>query len=214
MRGKQKFNLTVSSDHGSPTPSVGMTTCEEGTSISCKVKSPVTERTSVYACTGWSGSGSVAPASGKGTSVTFPIDADSTITWNWKSICWCYGTVGAQVVSVIAFAFIVIFAIWSYNSQLPLMTAAWAGAIGGLIHEIAQSQGTYVLPNTDDKGNLCLGGLFGIIGGGVAGLLAYKGLTVTTGIAVSQQLFIGALLAGLAFKGFADAVNPPSKQSS
>jgi hypothetical protein len=207
-----RLKLTVSSDHGSLDPSVGITTYDEGAQISCKVTSPVTEGLRVWACKGWSGTGS-APASGEGTNVTFPLNEDSTITWNWKPTGWYYGTVGAQVGSCIAFALVTILAVWSYESQYVLMTAVWAGAIGGLIHEIVQSQGKFMLPNTDDKGNLCLGGLIGIISGGVAGLIYYQGLTTITAITIAA-VFVGAFIAGLALKGVADAVNPPSKQSS
>lgn len=36
-----------------------------------------------YICNGWSGTGS-APASGTGTNMTFSIEKDSSITWNWR----------------------------------------------------------------------------------------------------------------------------------
>ena len=118
---------------------------------------------------------------------------------------------GAQTASLIAFALVIIFAALSYEWKHVFLTAVSAGAIGGLAHEIVQSRGTYILPHTDDTGNFCLGGLFGIISGGLAGLIMYSGLNLTTGIKVSGQLFTEAFLAGLATKGVADAVNPPRK---
>lgn len=76
--------LTVNSAHDSPNPSVGDHLYNDGSSITCTVTSPVTEGSTVWTCTGWSGTGSV-PASGSGTSVTFTISQDSTITWNWHA---------------------------------------------------------------------------------------------------------------------------------
>ena len=74
--------LTVNSAHGSPNPSVGSHTYNAGDSVTCSVSSPVTEGSTVWTCTGWTGTGSV-PASGTGVSVVFTITQDSTITWNW-----------------------------------------------------------------------------------------------------------------------------------
>jgi len=75
--------LTVYSAHDSPDPSVGDHYYDHGNSVTCSVTSPVAEDNMVWTCTGWSGTGSV-PASGGGTSTTFSITQDSTITWNWQ----------------------------------------------------------------------------------------------------------------------------------
>jgi hypothetical protein len=82
----QVFNhtLTVSSLHGSPTPSTGAHTYSDGSQVTCSVTSPVNESGTLWTCTGWSGTGSV-PASGTTASVTFTISQNSTITWNWHS---------------------------------------------------------------------------------------------------------------------------------
>jgi len=79
-----QYTLTVSSAHGSPNPSVGSHNYDSGTSVTCTVASPVTEGGVIYACTGWSGTGSV-QSSGGGTSTTFSITQDSSITWNWQA---------------------------------------------------------------------------------------------------------------------------------
>ena len=75
--------LIVNSAHDSPVPGTGLHTYNDGDSVSCSVTSPVTEGSTIWTCTGWSGSGSV-PSSGSGTSVLFTITQDSTITWNWQ----------------------------------------------------------------------------------------------------------------------------------
>ena len=74
--------LTVSSAHDSPSPSNGPHVYADGSSVTCSVSSPVTEGSTIWSCTGWSGTGSV-PSSGSGSSVTFTISQDSTVTWNW-----------------------------------------------------------------------------------------------------------------------------------
>ena len=234
--------LTVSSAHGNPDPPRGVKTYDGGKQILCKVTSPEVEVTSpvtkatspategqkgplawlrkqadkrslkVWTCDGWNGTGSV-PKSGEGTDVTFPLDEDSTIAWKWTQSA-LYTTPGAaQAASLTAFVAIIIFAAVFYESKHVFLTVAFAGALGGLLHEIVQSGGKYVLPNTDDKGNFALGGLIGIVTGGLAGLILYQGLNVTTGIILNVNLLAEALLAGLATKGVADAVNPPSKSS-
>jgi uncharacterized delta-60 repeat protein len=77
--------LAVSSDHGSPDPPVGNNLFQQGTIITASVASPADAVAGTqYACTGWTGSGSV-PATGATNSCHFTITKDSTITWNWKT---------------------------------------------------------------------------------------------------------------------------------
>jgi len=78
------YDLTVASDHDSPSPSVGTTTYLNGTNVTASVTSPDTQGTTRYVSTGWSGTGSV-PPSGSGQSTNFLITEDSSITWNWKT---------------------------------------------------------------------------------------------------------------------------------
>jgi len=86
-----------------------------------------------------------------------------------------------------------------------LIPAISVGALGGLAHELVQSQGKYMLPASDDKGNYCLGGLVGLVEGGIAGVILLQGQT--TPIANPMSLLISAFLAGLALKGVSDSVN-------
>lgn len=206
--------LEIISPRGDPNPSQGYKTYNQGDQIVCTVSSSVTENSKVWTCKGWTGTGSV-PSNGQGTSVTFPLTQDSTITWNWEgptNLSWYKTAVAAQVATAIAFALISGVGAVAYLLKDVAISAILAGAVGRLLHEIVQSGGKYVLPNTDDKGNFCLGGLIGMVTGGLAGLIYYAGLSATAGM--SAQLVIQAFLAGLAVKGVADAVNPPSSSSS
>jgi len=79
----QYAQLTVTSAHDSPTPTSGSYAI--GTGITASVTPIVAGPAGVqYVCTGWTGTGDV-PATGTGTSVTFTINQDSSITWNWKT---------------------------------------------------------------------------------------------------------------------------------
>jgi hypothetical protein len=80
---RHEYLLTVTSPHGSPTPTSGW--FEAGTSINGSVTSPVEETAGMrYVCTGWTGTGS-APESGTSTTVNFTIDRPSSIVWSWKT---------------------------------------------------------------------------------------------------------------------------------
>ncbi|MEM2105374.1 MAG: PKD domain-containing protein [Candidatus Bathyarchaeia archaeon] len=78
-----QYYLEISSQYGSTSPpSSGWFFAGE---ITVSVTSPASGPLGVrYVCTGWTGTGSV-PPSGTGTSVTFTLDAPSSITWNWKT---------------------------------------------------------------------------------------------------------------------------------
>jgi hypothetical protein len=80
---KTQYYLTVKSAYDSPNPSSGW--FDTGTSITASVTSPVSGGTGIrYLCTGWTGAGSV-PPSGSGCSVSFGINAPSSVTWNWQT---------------------------------------------------------------------------------------------------------------------------------
>lgn len=75
--------LTVTSLYDSPNPTSGWFDVE--TSIMASVTSPASSGAGTrYACTGWTGTGSV-PASGSTTAASFIITQDSSLTWNWKT---------------------------------------------------------------------------------------------------------------------------------
>jgi len=79
-----QYYLNVNSTHGSPSLTSGWFDSE--TPITVSVTSPWSSGATGtrYACSGWTGTGSVSP-SGTVTSVTFTVDAPSRITWNWKT---------------------------------------------------------------------------------------------------------------------------------
>jgi N-acetylneuraminic acid mutarotase len=80
---KVQVQLTVTSLYDSATPTSGPYT--PGTSITASVTSPIAGPAGTqYVCTGWTGTGEV-PVAGTGTLVTFTINQDSTLTWNWKT---------------------------------------------------------------------------------------------------------------------------------
>ncbi len=80
---KIQYYLTVTSAFDAPTPISGW--FDGGTVITASVTSPELGPTGTrHVCTGWSGTGSL-PPSGSSTSVTFTINAPSSITWNWKT---------------------------------------------------------------------------------------------------------------------------------
>jgi hypothetical protein len=80
---KTQYYLTVTSLYDSATPASGW--FDPGTTITESVTSPILGPSGTrYAYTGWTGTGSV-PASGNASTVTFTINANSSITWNWKT---------------------------------------------------------------------------------------------------------------------------------
>jgi uncharacterized membrane protein len=110
------------------------------------------------------------------------------------------------IATIIAIVIVVAIALLSNGIwNTLLITVVCVGAIGGLAHELVQSGGKYMLPAEDATGNLCLGGLVGLVEGGIAGVILMQGQTAA--VAGSQSLFISAFLAGLALKGVSDSVN-------
>jgi hypothetical protein len=80
---KTQYYLIVTSPYDSPTPTSGW--LDSGTLETASVTSPASGPVDTrYVCIGWTGAGSV-PASGTGSSVTFTINQQSAVTWNWKT---------------------------------------------------------------------------------------------------------------------------------
>jgi hypothetical protein len=111
----------------------------------------------------------------------------------------------AQVATVLSIIIAIFVASVAVVTKNVLVTAISVGALGGIVHEVAQSSGKVIIPKPDEKsGDVYLGGLFGLIAGGVAGLLVVQGLPDVAPISNSwlSQFF----LAGLGLKGFSEAV--------
>jgi|GEM_PF-6324076 len=79
----KNYNLVVTSSHGTPTPS-GTTKKYHGEIINASVDDLVTNAVERYECKGWTGSGNV-PSTGNTNQVTFTINQDSSVTWNWDA---------------------------------------------------------------------------------------------------------------------------------
>ena len=82
-----KPHLVVASAHGTPTPAVGDHLYSSDAEVTVSVEAPAAVDGVRAVCTGWTGTGSV-PASGDGSSATFVITEDSSITWNWATGYW------------------------------------------------------------------------------------------------------------------------------
>lgn len=85
--GAQAWTVTVTSARGNPYPPVGTTgfTNNASVTVSCGT-TPISGGTGIrYVCGDWSGGSGNIPVNGTGTSYSFTITANSTITWNWKT---------------------------------------------------------------------------------------------------------------------------------
>ena len=111
----------------------------------------------------------------------------------------------SQIGTFAAIVIAVVVAAYGVTSSNVLLTAISVGAVGGLVHEVAQSNGKVIVPKPDEgSGDIYLGGLFGLIAGGVAGLLVAQGLPGSA--AVTNSWLSEFFLAGLGLKGFSEAV--------
>lgn len=102
----------------------------------------------------------------------------------------------------------IILALLSYELlKNAFLTSILLGALGGVVHEIAQSNGKLMFPQRDADG-VYLGGLFGLLAGGIAGMILAQGLSPG---GLSTSLVSESFLAGLALKGFSEAVAGTNK---
>ncbi|MFA4985941.1 MAG: CFI-box-CTERM domain-containing protein [Candidatus Brocadiia bacterium] len=79
-------SFNVSTPRGNPSPAAGTSYYPMGTAINCSVESMIFisgSTDSRYACTGWTGTGSV-PDVGTSNSFTLYMYRNSTIVWQWK----------------------------------------------------------------------------------------------------------------------------------
>jgi hypothetical protein len=79
------YNLTVISEHGSPTPSAGTWAYAWQSVVTCSVEAVVNEGGTNYTCIGWNGTGSL-PSGGSSNSIIVVLsDLVSSIIWNWAT---------------------------------------------------------------------------------------------------------------------------------
>lgn len=92
-----KLALDVMTERGTPTPT-DRTEWSWGKTVLANIAEPEPDDGWKFLCTGWTGTGSV-PANGTGTNVTFTIEEDSSIVWNWATNVWldCSATGFASV---------------------------------------------------------------------------------------------------------------------
>jgi len=105
--------------------------------------------------------------------------------------------------------------VWAYRFQDALITCITVAALGGIVHEIAQSGGAFVMPgkSPNDPMNVYLGSLYGLIAGGIAGLLLVSGQNLVQATqSISTTLLSEAFLAGLGLKGISEAVADQTQQ--
>jgi archaellum component FlaF (FlaF/FlaG flagellin family) len=107
-------------------------------------------------------------------------------------------------ITLAAFLLIIIGLVISYSMSTPVLIAVaiLAGAIGGLGHEFVQSGGTITFFKVKEDG-VYLGSMAGIVIGAMAGLLFIRSFTPPVDVNI---LLVESLLAGLGFKGVAEAV--------
>lgn len=119
------------------------------------------------------------------------------------------GTIGLTVLAIIVTVF-------SIRNEEYFLIAISMGAIGGLVHEFAQSGGKILFFKKADDGYY-LGSVSGMVLGAVAGMLVVKGQLILldnpeTYVNV-YQLATDVFFAGLGLKGVAEAAAGNEVQS-
>lgn len=121
-------------------------------------------------------------------------DNNAASTWSRMDI------ISACVIGVLTLVAIV-GGVVSYQANSPFGLGIAVGALGGLVHEIAQSRGTVLFLQKKVDG-LYLGAISGVILGAVAGVLVALGDDHFKDL---QGLTVAIFSAGLALKGVAEA---------
>ena len=76
--------LLVSSEHGTPVPSVGLHVENSGVVLTNSVDSPIATGLVEYVCTGWNLAGN-APATGTTNLFEMTLTNDAQLVWNWQT---------------------------------------------------------------------------------------------------------------------------------
>ncbi|MEA3201590.1 MAG: hypothetical protein QOE90_3018 [Thermoplasmata archaeon] len=141
----------------------------------------------------------------------------------------------AAVANVLILIGLLVLAGYAWRHSFYAILAISLGALGGLVHELAQSKGTIFLPQKRSDGEFYLGSISGAILGAAAGALAVQTILTTAaapatstpaapilvGTAAEYLLAFTAFAGGLALKGIAEAITttvpadptgPPTRQ--
>ena len=124
-----------------------------------------------------------------------------------------------SIISTVTMVVLLALLAWaSTHNNWLFWLAASVGAIGGLVHEIAQSGGKIMFFQREEDGTY-LGSLAGAILGAVAGILVARGDLLAAGAETAltvtkTQLTYEVFMAGLALKGVTEAAggNPVPKK--
>lgn len=155
---------------GSPQPPYGTNVFSEGNSVTAWSFPTMTMTGTMYACTGWVGSGSV-PATGSGYLVSFTITNASTLAWQWQTrqrflqtstvegIIYSYAwtNVGATVQTVTAEAEVELesvwhrFAGWSVDgARKPNATNLAVNPVTNIVMNVPHTASALYLPSDQD----------------------------------------------------------------
>ena len=122
-----------------------------------------------------------------------------------STTAWTHDDKLAAGITVLTLVIMALFAIVAWYSQSVIWLAVFVGALGGLAHEFAQSQGRVLIPKKNQDG-IYFGSLSGALLGAIAGILWVRGVVEGSASNPSLNSFvIEAFLAGLALKGVTEA---------
>ena len=149
------------------------------------------------------------PAAGTSSAASTPATDANGLT---KTDIWSIVITVAIAIALVILAYI------SAGNGWWIGIAAAVGALGGLVHEMAQSGGKILFFERKADG-FYLGAVAGAVLGAVAGLMTIRGL-LASGVAPpagTTSLVYEALIAGIALKGVTEAAGgapvPPGSES-
>ncbi len=89
LSDSRDYLLSVSSDHGTPVPTLGINAYAWKSTVTCLINRVATEAFTNWTCLGWTGSGSV-PSKGEtfSTGTIVLTNVSSSIVWNWSDYYW------------------------------------------------------------------------------------------------------------------------------
>jgi hypothetical protein len=116
---------------------------------------------------------------------------------------------GLAIIFVIGAAYMAYTSYSSGDTGTAFASAIFAGALGGLVHEIFQSGGQFAMPQKKDDA-WYLGSLAGLLFGALAGIILSQSVKPSSD---PTTFVIQAFLAGVALKGVAEAATDAQAKS-